>query len=115
MSRRKNQRPIYLRQRTAGPQQVPDEWKKKIMHAHMNIGDQVLMGMDAAPPRFNKPQGFHVNIGVKHVADGKRIFEALSEGANVVMPFGPTFWAQGFGMLVDHFGIPWMVNCEQAQ
>jgi PhnB protein len=27
------------------------------------------------------------------------------------MPFGPTFWSKGFGMCVDKFGVPWMVNC----
>jgi len=30
------------------------------------------------------------------------------------MPFAQTFWAAGFGMLVDRFGIAWMINCEQA-
>ena len=29
------------------------------------------------------------------------------------MPFGETFWARGFGMCTDRFGIPWMVNCEK--
>ena len=97
-----------------GPEQVPDDWRKKIMHMHMVIGDQVLMGMDAPPPRYSKPQGFNVNIGVKQAAEGKRIYDALSEGGKVVMPFGATFWSPGFGMFVDRFGIPWMVNCEQA-
>ena len=31
------------------------------------------------------------------------------------MPYGPTFWAAGFGMLVDQFGVPWMVNVEVPQ
>ncbi len=96
-----------------GPQQVTAEWGDKIMHAHMSIGDQVLMGMDAPPERFHKPQGFHVNIGVKDVAEGRKLFDALSEKGKVIMPYGPTFWAAGFGMFVDRFGTPWMVNCEQ--
>ncbi len=93
---------------------IPAEWRSKIVHARMTVGEQVLMGMDAAPPRFQKPQGFHVNIGVKNTAEGKRIFEALSENGKVTMPFGPTPWAPGFGMVIDQFGTPWMVNCEQA-
>ena len=28
------------------------------------------------------------------------------------MPFAKTFWADRFGMCIDRFGIPWMVNCE---
>jgi len=94
-------------------QGTPAGWGNKIMHAHMIIGDQVLMGMDAPPERFQKPQGFQVNIGVKTVAEGKKIFEALSEKGNVIMPFRQTFWSPGFAMFVDRFGIPWMVNVEQ--
>jgi PhnB protein len=95
-------------------QEISQEWKNKVMHASMKIGDQVLMGMDAPPERFQKPQGFHVNIGVNSVAEGKRIYEALSEKANVIMPFGPTFWSPGFAMFTDRFGTPWMVNTEEA-
>ena len=93
---------------------MPPSWRNKIMHAHMTIGDQVLMGMDAPPERFQKPQGFHVNINVKNVAEGKKIFEALSEKGTVIMPFAATFWSPGFAMFADRFGTPWMVNCEQA-
>ena len=99
---------------TPAAEQVSADWRSKIVHARMSIGEQVLMGMDAPPERFHKPQGFNVNVNVKNTADGKRIFDALADGANVVMPFGPTFWAAGFGMLSDRFGIPWMINCEHA-
>jgi PhnB protein len=95
-------------------QSLTPDWRDKIMHARMTIGDQVLMGMDAPPERFHKPQGFHVNIAAKDVAQGKKIFEELSEKGSVVMPFGPTFWSPGFAMFVDRFGTPWMVNCEPA-
>jgi len=30
------------------------------------------------------------------------------------MPIAQTFWSVRFGMLTDQFGMPWMVNCEQA-
>jgi len=95
-------------------QNVPSDWRDKIMHAYMTIGDQALMGMDAPPGHFQKPQGFHVNVAVKDMAEGKRLFDALSEKGNVIMKFGPTFWSPGFAMLVDRFGTPWMVNVEQA-
>jgi PhnB protein len=39
----------------------------------------------------------------------------LADNGTVIMPFEKTFWAAGgFGMLVDRFGTPWMVNCEKA-
>ncbi len=94
--------------------QTPPEWKKKIMHARMSIGDAVLMGSDAPPGHFEKPQGFSVNIGLKDAVQGERIFNALSEKGTVKMPFQQTFWALRFGMLVDQFGIPWMINVEPA-
>jgi PhnB protein len=48
------------------------------------------------------------------VPEAERIFQALSEKGNVVMPLQQTFWAARFGMAVDRFGIPWMINCEQT-
>lgn len=98
---------------TPGSEQIASEWRSKIVHAHMTVGDQVLMGMDAPPPRFLRPQGFNVSIGVKTTSEGKKIFDGLSEKGSVVMPFGPTFWSPGFGMVTDRFGIPWMINCEK--
>jgi PhnB protein len=93
---------------------VPADWQNKLMHATLVIGDQVLMGADAPPGRYQKPEGFSVAIGLNDVAKAERIFRALSEGATIQMPIQETFWAVRFGMLTDQFGIPWMVNCEKA-
>jgi len=94
--------------------QVPQEWHNKIIHARLVVDGQVLMGSDAPPQHFQQPQGFSVSIGVKQVAEAERIFQALAENGKVKMPIQQTFWAVRFGMLVDRFGIPWMVSCEQA-
>ncbi|HLZ65389.1 MAG TPA: VOC family protein [Aliidongia sp.] len=91
--------------------QVPPEWHDKIMHASMSIGDQVLMGSDAPPDRYKAPQGMTVSLGIADPAEADRVFAGLSEGATIQMPIQETFWALRFGMLVDQFGIPWMVNC----
>jgi PhnB protein len=88
----------------------PDR-KKKIMHARMTVDGAVLMASDAPPDHFHKPQGFSVSLTVAEPAEAERRFKALSEGGNVNMPFGKTFFSKGFGMCVDQFGIPWMVNC----
>jgi PhnB protein len=89
----------------------PPERKMNIMHAQISIGGETLMASDAPPDRFNKPQGFAVSLTVENPADAERKFKALSEGGSVNMPFGKTFFAKGFGMCVDQFGIPWMINC----
>jgi PhnB protein len=93
---------------------VPAEWGNKIMHARLAVGDEVLMGSDAPPDHYEKPTGFSVALQIKAPADAERIFHALAEKGTVRMPLQQTFWAVRFGMLVDRFGIPWMVNCEQA-
>ena len=90
---------------------TPPERKKKIMHARISIDGEVLMASDAPPDHFHKPQGFSVSLTVEDPADAERKFKALSEGGSVNMPFGKTFFSKGFGMCVDQFGIPWMVNC----
>jgi PhnB protein len=89
----------------------PPERKNKIMHAKISIGGQVLMASDAPPDHFHKPQGFSVSLTFGDPVEAERKFKALSEGGSMNMPFGKTFFSRGFGMCVDQFGIPWMVNC----
>ena len=91
---------------------APD-WQDKILHASLRLGDDVLMGSDAPPAHFQQPQGFSVSLQFAEPAEGEKVFDALAEGGQVKMPFQETFWAAGFGMLVDRFGIPWIVNCGQ--
>lgn len=91
---------------------APPEWKKKIMHACMNIGDQQIMASDVPQKDFEKPQGFYVSLQIKDPAEAERVFEALSKNGKINLPIQKTFWAQRFGMLIDQFGIPWMVNCQ---
>ena len=92
--------------------QVPPEWGKKVMHAHFVAGNAVLAGSDAPPGRYEKPQGFQVTLNLKDPAEAERIFNALADKGTVVMPCQQTFWAVRFGMCVDRFGIPWMINCS---
>jgi PhnB protein len=93
--------------------QTPPEWRDRIMHARLVVGDAVLMASDAPPEYYSKPQGNYVSIGVDDPSEAERIFHALAEGGTVQMPFEKTFWSAGFGMLIDRFGTPWMINCNQ--
>jgi PhnB protein len=103
---------LLLRNEEGPPEmESAPERKKNIMHARMSIDGQILMASDAPPSHFHKPQGFAVSITVKDPAEGERKFKALLEGGSINMPFGKTFFSKGFGMGVDQFGIPWMVNC----
>ena len=93
---------------------VPPDWKDKVIHAELETGSFTLMGSDAPPPHYAAPQGMSVAINVESIADARRIFSVLSSDGKVTMPFQMTFWSPGFGMAVDRFGIPWMVGCHQA-
>ena len=97
---------------TPAEQHVPAEWRDKIIHARMTIGNEVLMASDAPPDRYEQPQGFSVNLGFNDEAEAKRIYDELSANGKIIMPLGPTFWAKAFAMFVDRFGTPWMINCE---
>jgi len=92
--------------------QVPTDWEDKVMHGSVTVGGQVLMGGDVAPDRYEAPKGFSLSIHLKDASDAERIFRELSQGGQAVMPLEKTFWAERFGMVIDRFGIPWMINCE---
>ena len=81
------------------------------MHVCLNFGDRQLMGSDACG-RFQPLQGFSIQVAGRSAEDAERIFAALGEGGTVNMPLEQTFWAERFGMLVDRFGVPWMVNYD---
>ena len=80
----------------------------------IHYGGNVLMGSDAPPDRYEKPQGFSVTLNLDTPEEAERIFEALSEKGTLHMPLQETFWAVRFGMLVDQFDIPWMIDCQKA-
>ncbi|MGB8916799.1 MAG: VOC family protein [Candidatus Sulfotelmatobacter sp.] len=93
---------------------VPAEWQTKVLHGRLTIGDQVLMASDAPPGSYQKQGGFSLSLGFTDAAEAERVFHALAENGTETMPIAETFWAVRFGMLVDRFGIPWMINCEKA-
>jgi len=99
---------------TPAEEHAPPELRNKILHARLIVGGDALMGSDAPPDRYETPKGFSVSLQIDDPADAERIFHALAENGIVQMPIQQTFWADRFGMLVDQFGVPWMVNCGNA-
>jgi PhnB protein len=93
-----------------GTRASPDQ-SDKILHASLTVGQDVLAGADAPPGHFRQPQGFAVTLDIAEAAEADRVFAALAEGGTVQMPMQETFWALRFGMLIDRFGTPWMINC----
>lgn len=86
--------------------------KDKIMHATLETPGGLIMGADHPEGRQVKPSGFSVCVTAKDKAEAERIFKGLSEGGQVQMPIQQTFWSPAFGMCIDKFQVPWMVNTE---
>ena len=101
-----------------GDHKGPPGTTNRIAHARLDLKDGVLMASDTMPgmgPPYEGMKGFSVSVTYSSAAESKRIYDALAEGAKqVTMPFQKTFWSEGFGMLTDRFGTPWMVNTESA-
>ncbi|WPH12930.1 VOC family protein [Variovorax paradoxus] len=94
--------------------ETPAAYKDKVMHATLEARGHQLMASDMPPGMpFEGHKGFSLSVQGNSVDEGKKLFDALAEGGEVTMPYGPQFWAVGFGMLKDKFGVPWMVNCEK--
>ena len=94
---------------------VPADWQDKIMHGSVKVGDLVLMGDDVAPERYEEPKGFALSVQITSTDDAERIFHELARDGRIVMPLEKTFWAERFGQVVDRFGVPWLINCEEAE
>ena len=91
---------------------APAGWQDKIMHGSVKIGDLLLMGADIVSENYEAPKGVSLSLQIKDASEAERIFASLTQGGRVVLPLEKTFWAERFGMAVDRFGIPWLINCE---
>ena len=81
----------------------------KIIHAMVRIGDTTMLASDGrcqGPPQF---QGFALSITTPGEAENQRLFAALGDGGQVLMPLMKTFFSPSFGMLADRFGVSWML------
>jgi PhnB protein len=88
---------------------IPPGSENKVMHASVKIGDTMVMASDGrcgGAPNF---QGFSLSLDAADDVEAKRLFDALSDGGQVQMPLGKTFFASSFGMVADRFGVSWMV------
>jgi PhnB protein len=91
---------------------APPGFGDKILHATLTVGDNMLAGSDSPPGQYQQPQGFHILVNIRDAVEAERIFNALAENGTVAMPFQKTFWAAGFGVLTDQFGVSWELNSE---
>ena len=99
-----------------GMPELPPEQQGWLMHAQIDTPDGTLMGADM-PPQFGGVPQAGVSISVSRGDEGaaQALFDRLADGGTVTMPYGPTFFAGGFGMCTDRFGTSWMVSHGMAE
>lgn len=89
--------------------------KQRIMHVSFPISTEtILMGSDITSAHPEVVFGQHLSLSVNTTSkeEATKLFNGLAVNGTVTMPIGDTFWGAYFGMLVDQFGIAWMVNCD---
>ncbi|MBF0147794.1 MAG: VOC family protein [Magnetococcales bacterium] len=96
----------------------PEHWPSadagdKVMHANLRIGDTMVMVSDGRCDGQASFKGFSLTLSLTDAGTAERIFTALSEGGQVQMPLGKTFWSPCFGMVQDRFGVAWFVMVHE--
>jgi len=91
--------------------EMPPEYKNKIMHANFKSPTLKFMASDGRPGTEQIGSRISLSLGTSDLAEGKRVFDKLSEGGTVDMPLADAFWGGKFGMVTDKFGIDWMLSC----
>ncbi len=87
----------------------PPGSEDKIMHASFRVGETTILASDGRCEGKPVFQGFSLSLFPSTDAEGKRLFEALAQGGQVIMPLAKTFFASTFGMTLDQFGVCWMI------
>ena len=94
------------------PDGVPEDWKDKVLHARISLGDAVLMGADIPPDRFQPMRSAYLTLLLDSDDEAERIYALLTEGGEIFMKMEETFFASRFAMLRDRFGTSWMLLHE---
>ncbi|HXE21488.1 MAG TPA: VOC family protein [Rhodoferax sp.] len=96
--------------------QTPKEHLGRVMHARLALQDGNSLYAGDCPPGmpYSGVHGVSITLNFDTTAEAERVFNLLCEGGKVTMAWGETFWAKGFGMLIDKYGCPWIVNGEMV-
>lgn len=92
--------------------EIPADKADRLAHGRIDFDGGSLMisdDWDDTPAEF---KGVTLQTAWPTVASAKAAFEKMAADGQVIMPFEPTFWAAGFGMVADKYGVRWMMNCD---
>jgi PhnB protein len=84
----------------------------QIMHGMLETDTGYTIMASDTPPGMDLHPGDAITVSLSgDDADQLRGYWArLSEGGKVSVPLEKQMWGDEFGMCVDRFGVPWMVN-----
>lgn len=94
------------------PSRVNPEWRTKVLHARISIGDTELMAADI--PGAEPMRSAYLTLSVDSDIEAERLFAALSDDGQALMPMQETFFASRFGQARDRFGVNWMILHERT-
>ena len=90
-------------------EKMPPEHRDRIMHATFEADGMTLMASDGSEAAGEMSR-VSLSLATSDREEGARVFGALAAGGTITMPYTKQFWGASFGMLVDRFGVRWMVN-----
>jgi PhnB protein len=102
-----------LKVSTFGELGEPDApYADQIMHGQLETpAGYTIMGADVPPPMdYQAPGGTTVSISGDDADELRDYWAALSAGGTVTVPLEKQVWGDEFGMCLDRFGTPWMIN-----
>jgi PhnB protein len=87
----------------------------KIMHAQLEADGMMLMAADT-PKDMDLDEGSNISMSLSGEDETvlRGYFDKLADGGMVIMPLEKAMWGDTFGMLVDRFGVKWLVNVSQT-
>ncbi len=92
-------------------EQIPPEARDRIMHASLDVDGGILMASDTFPGQCVEGSGQpSIAISFDAVARAREVADALAEGGSVQMPMQETFWVEAFSVVIDRFGVSWLIN-----
>jgi PhnB protein len=92
--------------------QIPPESAHRILHARLELPDNGVLFAGDCPQHlpYEGIKGLSLTLNYEEVSEAQRVFNALADGGSITMPMQASFWAKSWGMLVDRFGAPWIIN-----
>ena len=107
---------VLMRYKDGPPEYCKPEIENKIMHLTMTFGNGCeLKASDDFHKPIRKGNNFHVSVLADDEEQGYAIFNGLSDGATITMPYNEVFWGGKFGSLIDKFGVQWMVSSSHGE